>query len=96
MQKALSKHGFDGIQIKMTVQPCHTDYRNHVPGENLGGRVIDSPDGSFTTPAAISELSAFAEKLLHTLENPALRASAERMYRAAQRRLARMRDEGDA
>ena len=93
MQRALAAHGFEGIEIKLTVQPCHVDYRIRVSNKNLGS---EGPEGSTEQVSSLSELMAIrdcAEKLAHTSVHPMIRASAERMYRSAQTRLAGMRDD---
>jgi hypothetical protein len=95
MQQTLSTHGLQGIQIKLTVQPCHTDYRIRVSNKNLVGTAIDSVDGKARALLDPTVLMAFAEKLVLTIHNPLIHASAKRMYRAARKRLAGMREDED-
>jgi hypothetical protein len=95
IERTLSAHGFEGIEIKVTVQPCYIDYRKCVSGKNPAlGTTLGSKQGA-TRYSELMLAKAFAEKLAQTIENPLIRASAERMSRAAQIRLAGMRDDGD-
>jgi len=96
IQRTLSAHGFEGIEIKLSIQPCHTDYRICVSGKNLAGGSTDHSERTATRHLELLAVKAFADKLAHTIENPLIRASAERMSHAAQTRLAGMRDDGDA
>jgi hypothetical protein len=93
IQAVLASHGFEGIQIRLSVQPVRPIYR--LPGSSEyshkpGTEVVDA-----THHAALDyrSMASFAKKLANTIENPLIRASAERMYRAAQARLAGTRDE---
>ncbi|HUN91236.1 MAG TPA: hypothetical protein VMU33_04210 [Burkholderiaceae bacterium] len=96
LQRALAAHGFEGIEIKLQVQPGHIDYRNSASSEKTLDSGTADPERPVPRLPELAAMKAFAEKLVQTAANPGIRASAERMYRAITQRLANMRDDNRA
>ena len=92
IQAILAAHGFEGIQIRLCVQPVQPMYRVDGSSEYTRKAATHQLDASIRQNLDIQALSVFSEKLVNTIQNQRIRASAEKMYRAAQARLAQMRD----